>query len=105
MRVQDLESQRLQKAAGFEDTLSAALEAYLEKFDPVKKARRALARKQSTENSKAKSDPNSGSNPNSNSNALRPVSLRVPVEQSSQQNFENLTTLCRAHHQMEHLKI
>ncbi|MBI3558121.1 MAG: hypothetical protein HY074_17795, partial [Deltaproteobacteria bacterium] len=29
-RVQDLESQRLQKAAGFEDTLSAALDAYLE---------------------------------------------------------------------------
>ncbi|MBI3558735.1 MAG: hypothetical protein HY074_20905 [Deltaproteobacteria bacterium] len=64
-RVQDLESQRLQKAAGFEDTLSSALDAYLEKFDPVKKAQRSLDRKVKTE-----------------SNAVRPVSGRVAIAQN-----------------------
>ena len=150
-RVQDLESQRLRKPVDFEGTLTAALDLYLEKCDPVKKAKRVLAKK---------------------ANALRPVTCRVKVEQSTKprdrqtptkpsdrrmqtkqrmprsaglehqiklrdegrcthqdsQNdrcqatrwldahhikpvrdggadtLENLTTLCRAHHQMEHLR-
>ncbi|MBI3555181.1 MAG: HNH endonuclease [Deltaproteobacteria bacterium] len=147
-RVQDLESQRLKKAATFEDTLSAALDAYLEKFDPVKKAQRSFARKAKME-SKSESELTSGVI----FNALRLVSPRikvphsgprkpksavlkhqlnlrdqarcthedgqgdrcestrwldthhiVPVCDGGDNTFENLTTLCRAHHQMEHLK-
>jgi hypothetical protein len=44
-RAQDLESQRLKKAAKLEDVLGAGLRAYLEKYDPLEKAKRAAARK------------------------------------------------------------
>ena len=39
-RAQDLESQRTNKAANFEDTLRALLEFYLQRQDPVEKAKR-----------------------------------------------------------------
>ncbi len=140
-RVQDLESQRLQKAVGFEGTLEAALNAYLEKFDPVKKAQRISNKKMKSRTAA-----------NAESDALRPVPGRVKLEQNIQRKpysaalehqinlrdegrcthedsqnqrcsstrwldihhivpvkdggkntFRNLTTLCRAHHQMEHL--
>ena len=44
-RVQDLESQRRRKAANLEETLEAAALAYLEKNDPIEKAKRAEIRK------------------------------------------------------------
>jgi hypothetical protein len=43
-KVMDLESQRSKKSASREDALIAALDAYLEKYDPVKKAERAEVR-------------------------------------------------------------
>lgn len=43
-RVADLESQRTRKAVKNEGAIDAALDAYLEKFDPVKKAERSQAR-------------------------------------------------------------
>ncbi len=44
-RVQDLESQRTRRAADKEAALSAAVEAYLEKHDPVRRAERITAKK------------------------------------------------------------
>ena len=40
-RVQDLESQRLKRSASFETVLEALTEIYLEKNDPLRKAKRA----------------------------------------------------------------
>jgi len=45
-RVQDLESQRLRRAAKHEDILRASYRAYLEKHDPLEKAKRAQARRE-----------------------------------------------------------
>jgi plasmid maintenance system antidote protein VapI len=44
-RVMDLESQRNSKAATKEDSLDAALETYLQKYDPLRKAMRFEANK------------------------------------------------------------
>jgi hypothetical protein len=49
-RVMDLESQRTKSAASREDALTAALDAYLEKHDPLKKAERATSRAEKTIN-------------------------------------------------------
>ena len=43
-RVQDLESQRLQRPASLEETLQAMASLYLEKKDPQEKAKRSIAR-------------------------------------------------------------
>lgn len=102
-RVQDLECQSKQKHIDLEATLEAALDLFLERKDPVKKAERI--------------------------NAARPVPGRVehavnlrdqgkctecgdsrwvdhhhiiPRESGGPDTLENLTTLCRAHHAMLH---
>jgi hypothetical protein len=41
-RVQDLESQRLSKAASLEETVEAMIGLYLEKKDPLEKAKRNI---------------------------------------------------------------
>ena len=43
-RVMDLESQRMRKSASREEALAAALELYLERNDPVRKAKRVVAK-------------------------------------------------------------
>ncbi len=43
-RVQDLESQRTRSAASYEDTIKQALKVYIDKLDPVEKARRAVSK-------------------------------------------------------------
>jgi len=44
-RVQDLLSQKNQKPASLEDALGAMVQVYIEKHDPIKKAQRAMKRK------------------------------------------------------------
>ncbi len=43
-RAQDLESQRQKKTSGWERTLRSMARAYLDKFDPVEKAKRVMKR-------------------------------------------------------------
>ena len=45
-RVSDLESQRTSKAVNHESAIAAALEAYLEKYDPIRVAERSAKRNQ-----------------------------------------------------------
>lgn len=54
-RVQDLESQRLGRAATLEETIAAMSVLYIEKNDPMEKAKRAIAK---TERVTAKTGPN-----------------------------------------------
>ncbi|MBI3556783.1 MAG: HNH endonuclease [Deltaproteobacteria bacterium] len=82
-RVQDLESQRLQRAATFEDTLSAALDAYLEKYDPLKKAQRSVAKLTKLESkSEFKSESKPESEPESQPTSTS-KSMSMPSPQST----------------------
>ncbi|MGE3973594.1 MAG: HNH endonuclease [Bdellovibrionales bacterium] len=107
-RAQELESQRQKKHVSLEETLEAMLDLYLEKKDPVPKAEKLQHR--------------------ANFPVLRRVQLRdqgqcthrnhqgercserkwidthhiVPKSKGGQDTFENLTTLCKGHHRLEH---
>ncbi|MGE3975398.1 MAG: HNH endonuclease [Bdellovibrionales bacterium] len=107
-RAQELESQRQQKHVSLEETLEAMLDVYLEKKDPIQKAEKLMHRARQP--------------------VLRQVQLRdkgqctyqnhqgercterkwidthhiVPRSKGGQDTFENLITLCKGHHRLEH---
>jgi hypothetical protein len=144
-RVQDLESQRLRRAATLEEAIAAMGEAYLEKHDPLKKAERAKVRAEQAEK-RGKLGPGPAPAPKQEpADAAAPVTglasrermeatlkhqatLRdgarcahrdadgtrcdqrrwldihhvVPVARGGRNTVDNLVTLCRSHHALEH---
>jgi 5-methylcytosine-specific restriction endonuclease McrA len=150
-RVQDLESQRTSHAASFESALDAALEIYLERNDPIRRAERILKKSEkrsvrsdaqtlpaSEPSSQAKTNRESGPAhrlervpghvpqvvkhlvqkrdggrcAHEDSNGRRCENRRWldihhirPRSLGGLNKQENLTTLCSAHHKMEHSAI
>ena len=124
-RIQDLESQRRSKAVSIEETLNAMIELYLEKKDPLEKARRninAHAPVPGHRDEKSKMEESNKRKP-FRAQLRHQVNLRdsgkcaqegcdqqrwldihhiIPVSQGGQNTLGNLTTLCRGHHKMEH---
>ena len=119
-RIQDLESQRRKKPVSLEETLEAMAEIYLEKNDPVKKAERILEKKPNnmSRDIRSKTIP---------AHVLHQVRARdqgqctftkegarcesrrwidvhhlKPRSEGGEHTLANLTTLCSAHHRMEH---
>ena len=77
-RAQDLVSNSMQSAATFEQTLEAALELFLEKRDPLQKAKRHLAKK--SLGAAVTCDPKMEKSRDQHHAALRPVSRRINVK-------------------------
>ncbi len=148
-RVQDLVSSQNGKAANLEETLRAALELYVEKKDPMEKAKRAEKKKTSnaeavpgqvkSNQADASLNPSPSLSPNAKSNSnLRFIPARLehtvrlrdegqcthkslqgercsekrwldlhhiqPLSEGGATTFDNLTLLCRGHHQLLHHK-
>jgi hypothetical protein len=125
-RAQDLLSQKKQKSVTLEETLAAMTEEYLQKHDPVVKAKRVVVKK----GIQTKSDKSFVSKRMPIPAAIQhQVNLRdedrcthilpdgkrcnqsrfththhiIPVSQGGTNALENLTTLCVAHHELQHL--
>jgi hypothetical protein len=79
-RVQDLESQRLRRAASLEEAIKAMGQAYLEKHDPVKRAERAQARAERTETRVERPEVKSGAEPKG-----EPARSKAPDQGSASQ--------------------
>jgi hypothetical protein len=98
-RVQDLESQRTRRAVKISEALEASVDLYLEKKDPVKKAERFLVRENNADACVARHVSGvirSGIIPAKTKHQV------IPRSQGGTDGLENLTTLCSAHHRMEH---
>jgi 5-methylcytosine-specific restriction endonuclease McrA len=115
-RIQDLESQRRRTAATLEDVLETLATLYLERHDPLEKAKRAhspVARQASKKipaalrHAVAQRDLNQCTH-------LTPQGTRCPktrwldihhvrpLSQGGTHELSNLTTLCSAHHRLLH---
>lgn len=123
-RVQDLESQRLKKAASWEEALKAAAEVYLEKNDPVRKAERLSSRKPKVVLAKQGRHPipaqiahgvslrdkgqcsyrSPGGKRCKEKRWLERDHVR-PVSRGGLNTVENLQTLCRFHHRRKHAPV
>ena len=131
-RVQDLEAQRTGRAVGFEETLDALVDIYLESKDPVKRAARVLKRKTEVEpvTGQVNRLESSGNREPIPAEIRHLVQLRdggrcthrdphgercgnrrwVDVHHVRARSLggentpENLIVLCSAHHRMEHVR-
>lgn len=125
-RAKDLVSQSLQKPASYQQALSAAVNLFLEKKDPVKKAARVTSSRTSRmaairRGSRRLRPPiparvkhaiwlrDQGQCTMTYDNGIRcsqkhwvDVHHLKPVAQGGEDTVENLITLCRAHHQFRH---
>lgn len=123
-RAKDLHTQSLQKPASYQETVVTAIDMYLEKTDPVKKAERALRTPRVRRVGKKKYGRRESTPAQTKHEVHRRDGFRctwrdkdgkrceresflhlhhiVPVSQNGPNTSENLTTLCFWHHQMEH---
>jgi hypothetical protein len=126
-RVQDLESQRTRRAVKLSEALEALVDLYLEKKDPIKKAERVLKRDADAcvarhadrvEQSDTRSIPakikhqatfRDGGRCTHTEGEKRCENRRwldvhhiILLSKGGTNELENLTTLCSAHHRMEH---
>ncbi len=127
-RVQDLESQRTRQSANYEDTIKTALKVYIEKLDPLKKAKRCLAKQEGSSSNKQvpgqvpfvrtpipqnlKHEINSrdkGICTHKVEDGKRCQNSRwtqihhiIPVSRGGTNALSNLTTLCSSHHRQMH---
>ncbi|MGE3975764.1 MAG: HNH endonuclease, partial [Bdellovibrionales bacterium] len=107
-RAQELESQRQQKHVSLEETLEALLNVYLEKKDPVQKAQKLQHRSNfSVPGRVALRD--QGQCTYHSQNGERCTERKwidthhiIPRSKGGQDTFENLITLCKGHHRLEH---
>jgi 5-methylcytosine-specific restriction endonuclease McrA len=126
-RVQDLESQRTRRAVQLSEALEALVDLYLEKKDPIKKAERVL--KSDADACVARHADRAAQSGNRSipAKTKHQVTLRdggqcthtdngkrcgtrrwldvhhiILLSQGGINELENLTTLCSAHHRMEH---
>jgi 5-methylcytosine-specific restriction endonuclease McrA len=130
-RVQDLVSTQAKEAADLEKTLRALIELYVEKKDPVEKAKRAEQR-ESRSNSRqpvpGQENPNPRFIPAKLEHAIllrgqgqctqkRPDGVRCnekrwlqihhiqPLSQGGETTFENLRLVCQGHHRVLHYRV
>jgi hypothetical protein len=123
-RVQDLESQRTSRAASFEVSLDAALEVYLERHDPVRRAERILKKPVKENAAPARvtghvvqslkhkvNERDGGRCSHRDSDGKRCENRRWldihhirPRSEGGLNTLENLVILCSAHHKMEHIE-
>ncbi len=131
-RVQDLVSQKSRKHASLENSLEELIEFYLQRNDPIEKAIRNVNSENTTsqKNEKPKSQPcpgHSNSRHPLSAQTKHQVNLRdqgqcthvqegercenrrwlethhqIPVSLGGSDGIDNLTTLCSAHHRMQH---
>ncbi|MGZ6334261.1 MAG: HNH endonuclease signature motif containing protein [Bdellovibrionota bacterium] len=119
-RIQDLESQRTKSAASLEDALEAMAEIYLHRNDPLEKAKRAKPAQLVLRQVEFKREPIPAgvghqvrvrdlSQCTDVKNGIRCTNRRwleihhlKPVSQGGSNEVDNLTTLCQAHHRIEH---
>jgi len=86
-RAQDLVSQKLAKPASLEDTLDNLVSFYLERKDPVLKAKRIMGKKKTKQNHDHSSSPSKNEpRPDLKSTAI-PANLAVPGRQSWQEGI------------------
>src|SRR5574338_182735 len=110
-RIQDLESQRTQKAATLDETLEAMAEHYLERKDPVRKAERAKP-KDSFPQESTRAIPAAIQHAVVRRDKNRCVECGAsrwleihhtkPLAEGGLTTPENLVTLCSAHHRHRH---
>ena len=115
-RVRELESQRTSRAAKIDESLERALDAYLERNDPVKKAERS-ALKESKAKASRKLDARTKhqvmqrdrgecqeiiGGEKCRSQRWVDVHHITHVQDGGTNDLENLVTLCRCHHRQRH---
>jgi hypothetical protein len=121
--VQDLESQRTGHAVCIEETLAALLEVYLDVKDPVRRANRILKKESvqvsehvarhagpiaaATKHLVAKRDQGRCTHIDTEGHQCgnrrwTDIHHVLPRSQGGTNSWENLRTLCRGHHKMEH---
>lgn len=122
-RAQDLASSKNKKAASLEETLEALVEAYLEKEDPLRKAERVWKSKEASPNKVPKSSRyipaplkheiylRDQAQCTHEQNGKRCSERRwldihhiLPRSRGGSDTPENLTTLCKGHHQVLHAR-
>ncbi len=113
-RAQDLLSSKKQAAASFEDTLHASLLAYLEKHDPLEKAKRQRKSKPDTSDIPASEVHAVNLRDKGQCQARNPdgslclsrrwthLHHKKPRAEGGAHTMENLITLCQFHHQQIH---
>ena len=119
-RVQDLESQRTGKAVSFEETLKVALELYVEKKDPVEKAKRNIktvhqpvlgqveipfqrnSLAQRIKNQIHLRDQGQCTQKGCQNTKWLQIHHKIPISHGGTNDLQNLETLCSQHHRMKH---
>jgi HNH endonuclease len=115
-RVQDLESQRKSKVVAIETAIESALDAYLEKYDPLKKAERSRMKPSKAKPSR-KLDATTQHAVMKRDHAecqeivdgekccqKRWIDVHhiIEVQNGGTNELSNLITLCRGHHRLRH---
>jgi len=116
-RVLDLESRKQKKAVNLEQGLEALLDNYLEKNDPVEKAKRTFLRKvegkKTSEAGKRRlpsaikhqvnlRDEGKCTEPGCDNSRWTEIHHIKPLSQGGSNAITNLKTLCSAHHRIQH---
>lgn len=116
LRAREVTSQKLQRQATWEEALGFMTDEYLERRDPVRRAERILSKprqlalrqvdtKSISANLRhrvAMRDKGGCRHPGCNSKQWTDIHHIIPLLKGGSNTLENLITLCRFHHDMEH---
>ncbi len=124
-RVQDLESQRTRSAVNYEATIKQALELYINKLDPVEKAKRSQLKNAPPEHVLGHAqipfhrqtipqnlkheiylrDKGKCTQPGCENSRWIDIHHIIPISRGGTNELPNLTTLCSGHHRKVHGKV